>query len=119
MQHAGGWDAYDGACAAYKGCEGCEQGVVDGHLKQEFVQLNERVQVVNIQEAVGTGEEARGQTWKGFSEGSYGNDRQKYRLDSAVSCYGDVRHHGGLFSFVSYEDAPLRLNSHLSLSRQH
>lgn len=58
----GEWDAYGGACAAYKGYEDCEQGVVDGHLKQESVQLNEQERVADVQEAVGTGEEARGQT---------------------------------------------------------
>ena len=58
----GEWDAYGGACAAYKGYEDCEQEVVDGHLKQESVQLNEQERVADVQGAVGTGEEARGQT---------------------------------------------------------
>ena len=64
----------------------CEQEVVDEHLKQGSVQPNEREQVVNIREAVGTGVEARGQTWKGFSGGSYGNDQPDYRLDLSISC---------------------------------
>lgn len=60
--------------------------MVDEHLKQGSVQLDEQERVVDIREAVGTGEEARAQTWKSFSGGSYRNDQWDYRLDLTTSC---------------------------------
>lgn len=70
----------------YKGCGGCEWGVRGERLKQGSAQLNEQERVVDIREAVGTGEEARGQTTKSFSGNSQRNDQWDYRLDLTTSC---------------------------------